>query len=298
MSLITCENLTLAYDTGVVASGVSFSLEAGSYLCIVGENGSGKSTLLKSMLGLHPISEGNLTIDPTTRKSGIGYLPQHTPAQRDFPASVREIVRSGCLKKSGLTPFWRASHKKLADEAMVRMGIDHLARRCYRELSGGQQQRVLLARAFCATGSLILLDEPIAGLDPMAMTEMYGMIADLNREGVAVVMVSHDVSAAVNYATHILHMSKTTTFFGTTEEYLSTPVGQQFSRRERGSYGDWSPKTAWDAPSIGKILDVRAAPDARSVLGARGVSRDKSLTDNRRRVGNGRSVSEKGGEDV
>ena len=283
MSLITCENLTLAYDTGVVASGVSFTLEAGSYLCIVGENGSGKSTLLKSMLGLHPISGGVLTIDPAIRKSGIGYLPQHTPAQRDFPASVREIVRSGCLQRSGLVPFWRASDRKLADEAMTRMGIDKIAGKCYRELSGGQQQRVLLARAFCATGKLILLDEPIAGLDPMAMTEMYGMIADLNREGVAVVMVSHDVSAAVQYATHILHMSKTTTFFGTTEEYLSTSVGQQFARREGGSYGDWSPRTAWDAPNINHILDVRATPDARSVLGARGVSLNRGLTASRRK---------------
>ena len=294
MSLITCENLTLAYDTGVVASGVSFTLEAGSYLCIVGENGSGKSTLLKSMLGLHPISGGVLTIDPAIRKSGIGYLPQHTPAQRDFPASVREIVRSGCLKRSGLRPFWRASDKKLADEAMARMGIDHLAGRCYRELSGGQQQRVLLARAYCATGKLILLDEPIAGLDPMAMTEMYRMIADLNREGVAVVMVSHDVSAAVQYATHILHMSKTTTFFGTTEEYLSTSVGQQFARREGGSYGDWNPKTTWDAPDIGKILDVRAAPDARSVLGARGVSLNRGLTATRRR---GNRPQQRGGDE-
>ena len=285
MALINCENVTLAYDTGVVASGVSFTLEAGEYLCIVGENGSGKSTLLKSMIGLHPVSEGALTVDPAVRKSGIGYLPQHTPAQRDFPASVREIVRSGCLKRNGMRPFWRASDKKLADEAMARMGIDHLAGRCYRELSGGQQQRVLLARAFCATGQLILLDEPIAGLDPMAMTEMYGMIADLNREGVAVVMVSHDVSAAVNYATHILHMSKTTAFFGTTEAYLATPVGQQFARREGGSYGDWNPKTAWDAPNIGNILDVRATPDARSVLGARGVSLNRDLTNSRRRAG-------------
>ena len=295
MSLITCENLTLAYDTGVVASGVSFTLEAGSYLCIVGENGSGKSTLLKSMLGLHPVDGGVLTIDPTVRRSGIGYLPQHTPAQRDFPASVREIVRSGCLKKSGFRPFWRASDKRMADEAMARMGIDHLAGKCYRELSGGQQQRVLLARAYCATGKLILLDEPIAGLDPMAMTEMYRMIADLNREGVAVVMVSHDVSAAVQYATHILHMGKTTSFFGTTEAYLATPVGQQFARREGGSYGDWSPKTAWDAPDIGRILDVRAAPDARSVLGARGVSRDRNLTATRRRGG---ATSKGEGEDA
>jgi zinc transport system ATP-binding protein len=283
MSLITCENLTLSYDSGVVASDVSFRVEAGNYLCIVGENGSGKSTLVKSILGLHPSYDGVLTVSPEARASGIGYLPQHTPAQRDFPASVREIVRSGCLRRSGMRPFWRASDKRLADEAMLRMGIDHLAGRCYRELSGGQQQRVLLARAYCATGKLILLDEPIAGLDPLAMTEMYNMIADMNREGVAVVMVSHDVSAAVSYASHILHMGKATSFFGTTEEYLATPVGQQFAHRERGSYGDWNPQFAWDAPNISRVLDVRAQPDARSVLGARAVSLDSTVTDTRRR---------------
>ena len=283
MSLITGKDLTLAYDSGVVASDVSFRVEAGDYLCIVGENGSGKSTLVKSVLGLHPIHDGTLTVSSETRKSGIGYLPQHTPAQRDFPASVREIVRSGCLRRSGMRPFWRSSDKKMADEAMVRMGIDHLAGRCYRELSGGQQQRVLLARAYCATGQLILLDEPIAGLDPLAMTEMYNMIADMNQEGVAVVMVSHDVSAAVSYASHILHMGKATSFFGTTEEYLATPVGQQFAHRERGSYGDWNPQFAWDAPNINRILDVRAKPDARSVLGARAVSLDSSVTDTRRK---------------
>ena len=283
MAFITSDGLTLAYDSGVVASNISFTVDKGDYLCIVGENGSGKSTLIKAILGLHPVFGGVLTVSPEIRKEGIGYLPQHTPAQRDFPASVKEIVRSGCLRRAGLRPFLRRSDKQLANEAMARMGIDHLAGRCYRELSGGQQQRVLLARAFCATGQLILLDEPIAGLDPLAMTEMYNMIADMNREGVAVIMVSHDVSAAVQYATHILHMGKTTSFFGTTEEYLATPVGQQFIRREGGSYGDWSPKTAWDAPSIGQILDVRAAPDARSVLGARGVSKNRNLTAGRRR---------------
>ena len=282
MALIQSENLTLAYDSGVVASDVSFRVEAGDYLCIVGENGSGKSTLIKSVLGLHPVHSGVLTVSSEARRKGIGYLPQHTPAQRDFPASVREIVRSGCLRRSGMRPFWRTSDKKMAEDAMVRMGIDHLAARCYRELSGGQQQRVLLARAYCATGQLILLDEPIAGLDPLAMTEMYNMIADMNREGVAVVMVSHDVAAAVNYASHILHMGKTTSFFGTTEAYLATPVGQQFAHRERGSYGDWSPQTAWDAPDISRILDIRAVPDARSVLGARAVFNDRTVTDNRR----------------
>ena len=290
MALITSKGLTLAYETGIVASDVGFSVEEGDYLCIVGENGSGKSTLLKSILGLHPVAGGTLDVSPDARRAGIGYLPQHTPAQRDFPASVREIVRSGCLRRSGLRPFWSASDKRLADEAMARMGIDHLAKQCYRELSGGQQQRVLLARAYCATGKLILLDEPIAGLDPLAMTEMYTMIADMNREGVAVIMVSHDVEAAVSYASHILHMGKTTSFFGRTADYLSTPVGQQFAHRERGSHGDWNPQNAWDAPDIGHILDVRSAPDARSVLGARAVSNNRFITANRRRGGKGGRV--------
>ncbi len=253
--LIKAENLALAYDETPVATDIHFSVDAGDYLCIVGENGSGKSTLVKAIVGLHPIAAGTLTIDPEVRRGGIGYLPQHTPAQRDFPASVREIVRSGCLRRAGMNPLWRSSDKKLADEAMERMGIAHLASRCYRELSGGQQQRVLLARAFCATGKLIVLDEPIAGLDPFAMTEMYRMIADLNREGVAVVMVSHDVSAAVNFADHILHISKTTNFYGSTEGYLKTPVGQQFSRLS-GTHGDWNPSSAWDAPVKPDITDV------------------------------------------
>ena len=255
--LIKAENITLAYDGIPVTSGIDFVVRKGDYLCVVGENGSGKSTLVKAIVGLHPIAAGTLTLAPELRAGGIGYLPQHTPAQRDFPASVREIVRSGCTRRAGLRPFLRASEKKLADEAMERMGISHLSSRCYRELSGGQQQRVLLARAFCAAGDLIVLDEPIAGLDPLAMTEMYRMIADLNREGVAVVMVSHDVSAAVNYADHILHISKTTNFYGSTAGYLKTPVGQQFSRLS-GKHGDWDPSATWDAPASPGIMDVLA----------------------------------------
>ncbi len=256
-TLIKAENVTLAYDATPVAEHIDFLVNPGDYLCIVGENGSGKSTLVKAIVGLHPIAGGTLTIDREVMRGGIGYLPQHTPAQRDFPASVREIVRSGCRRRMGMRPFLRAADRKLADEAMERMGISHLSSKCYRELSGGQQQRVLLARAFCATGSLIVLDEPIAGLDPLAMKEMYRMIAELNREGVAVVMVSHDVSAAVNFADHILHISKTTNFYGSTDGYLKTPVGQQFSRLS-GTHGDWNPAATWDAPASPDITDVLA----------------------------------------
>lgn len=266
MSLIKSTDLTLAYDGTPVATDISFTVERGNYLCIVGENGSGKSTLVKAILGLHPIFSGTLTVSPEARRKGIGYLPQHTPAQRDFPASVREIVRSGCLHRAGMRPFWSRDEKKLADEAMERMGVSSLAGRCYRELSGGQQQRVLLARAFCATGDMIVLDEPIAGLDPLAMNEMYGMIAELNREGVAVVMVSHDVAAAVNYASHILHIGKTTHFFGKTETYLWTPMGQQFARRGGRSvaHDEWAPHTAWDAPSARDVLELRAMHSRRA----------------------------------
>ncbi len=261
--LITAEKLTLAYDATPVVTDITFSLHVGDYLCIVGENGSGKSTLVKALLGLHPIAEGTLQVSEEARESGIGYLPQHTPAQRDFPASVREIVRSGCLRRAGLRPLWSRSDKALADEAMTRMGIEQIAGKCYRELSGGQQQRVLLARAFCATGKLIVLDEPIAGLDPLAMNEMYTMIGDMNQDGVAVVMVSHDVAAAVNYASHILHIGKTGHFFGKTEHYLWTPMGQQFARGSRPTaYGEWSPRDSWDAPVV-PGADLRNVLDRR-----------------------------------
>jgi zinc transport system ATP-binding protein len=250
MPLIQAKNLTLAYDGCPVASGIHFEVNEGDYLCIVGENGSGKSTLLKAILGLHPIAGGTLEISPEARRAGVGYLPQHTPAQRDFPASVREIVESGCLHRASHRPFWRREDKALVRDAMERMDIAHLANRCYRELSGGQQQRVLLARAYCATGKLIVLDEPIAGLDPLAMQEMYRLIAELNHSGVAVVMVSHDVAAAVGYATHILHVDKETSFFGTTEEYVKSPRGRKFGCMGR-----------WNIPDTRRVLDLRHGED-------------------------------------
>lgn len=241
--LIRATDLTLGYEGRAILTELSFTVSEGDYLCIVGENGSGKSTLMKAILGLHPVMKGHLETAGSIRAAGIGYLPQQTPAQRDFPASVREVVQSGCLRRLGKRPFLGRSEKKLAADAMARLGITELAGRCYRELSGGQQQRVLLARAFCAADQLLLLDEPIAGLDPQAMKDMYGVIAEMNRPaaerplpghphlagGVAVVMVSHDVTAAVRYADHILHLGNRHAWFGTTEEYLKTPEGQCFS---------------------------------------------------------------------
>ena len=191
MAQITCRDLTLGYETGVVAEHISFSVEEGDYLCIVGENGSGKSTLMKTLLGLTPPLGGSIETGDGLRLTEIGYLPQQTLVQRGFPASVREIVQSGCQARKGLRPFYNKEEKELAMDAMERMGIRPIANHCYRELSGGQQQRVLLARALCAARKILLLDEPAAGLDPQSREDILNMIVQLHQSGSTVVMVSH-----------------------------------------------------------------------------------------------------------
>lgn len=230
---LICKNVTLGYEGIPVTEGLDFTVSEGDYLCILGENGSGKSTLVKALLGLISTMSGEIVRMPEIA-GGVGYLPQQTVVQRDFPASVREIVRSGCIKKAGMRPFYNKQEKALAEENMKRLGISALAGKCYRELSGGQQQRVLLARALCATSKILLLDEPVTGLDPKAQADLYELIADLNRSGVTMIMVSHDVSA-VRYASHILHIgSKEQLFYGTKEAYLSSRLGQSFLITETG----------------------------------------------------------------
>ena len=227
--LLKCENVSLGYEGSVVTKDLNFTVSSGDYLCIVGENGSGKSTLIKALLGLKPQLSGNITLCGEVGKNEIGYLPQQTMVQRDFPASVQEIVLSGCMNRCGLRPFYSKEEKKLAKDMMKRLEITDLEKRCYRELSGGQQQRVLLARALCSARKMILLDEPITGLDPKAANEMYELIAGLNqKDGITVIMVSHDMNAAVRYATHILHVGGKQLFFGTKEDYMTSKTGQAF----------------------------------------------------------------------
>ena len=224
--LLTCQDLSLGYEGREILGNVTFSVRAGDYLCIVGENGSGKSTLMKTILGLHAPFSGQIITGDGLKQNEIGYLPQQTAAQRDFPASVREIVLSGCQGRCGLRPFYTQAEKRLAADNMEKLGLTPLARRCYRELSGGQQQRVLLARALCATRKLLLLDEPVSGLDPKVTAELYQLIADLNaRDGITVIMISHDISAALRYATHILHIGDRI-FFGTRDDYQRSEPGQ------------------------------------------------------------------------
>ena len=221
MALITCENLSLGYDSHEIVGGLNFEVNGGDYLYIVGENGSGKTTLMKTLLGLNPLISGKIVFGGGMKKNAVGYLPQQTVIQRDFPASVFEIVLSGFSGSTGFKPFYSKAQKKAAFENIRKMGIENLKNRCYRELSGGQQQRVLLARALCATRKIILLDEPVSGLDSIATKEMYSIIEKLNREdNITVIMISHDISAAYKYASHILHIGAKC-FFGTKREYIA-----------------------------------------------------------------------------
>ena len=227
MPLLTIRNLSFGYDSHAIISNLNFTVSAGDYLCIVGENGSGKTTLMKTLLHLREPLSGEIIAGDGLKPNEIGYLPQQTIVQKDFPASVREIVMSGFQGRIGLRPFYNKAEKQLAEENMERMGITRLADTCYRELSGGQQQRVLLARALCATRKILLLDEPVSGLDPKMTAEMYSLIESLNREGITIIMISHDIAAAVKYATHILHIGSQV-FFGTREEYIRSDLGKRW----------------------------------------------------------------------
>lgn len=234
MAQLTCQNLSVGYEGKAVLKELGFEVFAGDFLCVLGENGSGKSTLMKTLLSLQSPISGRILTGDGLRKNEIGYLPQQTQVQKDFPASVREIVLSGCQAHMGSRPFYSKEEKRLAEESIRKMGIDSLAKRSYRTLSGGQQQRVLLARALCATRKMLLLDEPVSGLDPKVTVDMYRLIHALNRkDGITMMMISHDIAAAVQYASHILHIGDRI-FFGTKAEYLQSPQGRLFAVENGG----------------------------------------------------------------
>ena len=220
MAQLTCTDLSLGYNSNIIIKDLSFSVNKGDYLCIIGENGSGKSTLMKTLLHLIKPVSGKIETGDGLLADEIGYLPQQTQVQKDFPASVKEIVLSGCQSRCGRRPFYNKAEKQLAVENIKKMGITHLEKRCYRELSGGQQQRVLLARALCATQKMLLLDEPVSGLDPLVTEEMYELIEQLHKEGITIIMITHDIEAARKYSTHILDIGSNM-FFGTNSQYFA-----------------------------------------------------------------------------
>lgn len=221
MPLINCNNIALSYESRTVVKDLSFDVNEGDYLCVVGENGSGKSTLIRALLGLKSLLHGSIVFSEGLSKNEIGYLPQQSGIQKDFPASVYEVVLSGTLNSSGFLPFYKKKNRLTAEENMEKLGITDLKNACYRELSGGQQQRVLLARALSATKKLLLLDEPTSGLDPIVSSDFYRIIEKINRDdGITVIMVSHEIKTAIKYATHMLHLHRNHSFFGPKEHYL------------------------------------------------------------------------------
>lgn len=227
--LLKCEHVDFGYENYDVVKDVSLEICQGDYLCIVGENGSGKSTLMKGLLGLLKPTGGSLMVSDDLKRSGIGYLPQQTPAQKDFPATVQEVVISGCLGKRGNRPFYSKKERETAAVNMERLGITDLRKSCYRDLSGGQKQRTLIARALCATDRLLILDEPITGLDPSTTQDFYRVIRHLNREEqVAVLMVSHDIQNIVAQANNILHLKQSVLFYGSVEDYKQAECGREF----------------------------------------------------------------------
>ena len=219
MSLITCRDLVLGYEDGPIVRNLNFTVSKGDYLCIIGENGSGKTTLMKTLLGLLKPYGGEVLFGDGLKQEMIGYLPQQTLVQKDFPASVWEVVLSGRQNHLGKHFFYRKNDYETAEKQMERLQITSLKKRSYRHLSGGQQQRVLLARALCATDQLLVLDEPVTGLDSQITRIMYDTIESLHKDGMTVIMISHDIDAALKYATHILSLEDTH-FFGTKEEYM------------------------------------------------------------------------------
>lgn len=233
MIQMNCQGLTLGYDSALVRD-LSFTIHAGDYLYILGENGTGKSTLMRTILGLLPPLEGSVVLGGGVLPAEIGYLPQQTQAQRDFPATVWEVALSGCQGRCGLRPFYTRAEKDLARQSLRRMDMERLSGRCYRELSGGQQQRVLLARALCAAQKMLLLDEPVSGLDPSASRELYQVISQLNKhDGVTILMISHDVQAALCHASHILCLGEQV-FFGPRDAFVRSAPGQRYLKQRGG----------------------------------------------------------------
>ena len=232
MDMITCKHITVHNERTLALDDVTFSVKKGEFLTIVGENGAGKSTLVKVILGMTAPDGGSVEVDESTAGS-IGYLPQQSSAQRDFPASVWEVVLSGCIGATGLLPFYSRAQKAAAKANMDMLGVTPFAKKNYRALSGGQQQRVLLCRALCAAKEVLLLDEPTTGLDPLVTKELYATVKHLSSEhGMTVIMVSHDVGAALRYSDRILHLATSLRFIGTPEDYLKTPYGAAFGTEE------------------------------------------------------------------
>lgn len=220
MSLIECKKLSIGYSDKVVSKDISFAIERGQFVCLAGENGSGKSTLLKTILGLNKPLGGKIIFESDFNRKTIGYLPQQSDSQKDFPATVREVVMSGFLNRMGWRPFYNRSEKEKAQKILSELKIEDLINKSFRELSGGQQQKVLLARAICATDGVIVLDEPTNALDVRSRKKLYSLLSDLNKSGMTIIMVSHNLEEVLKYATHIIYLKDTLGYAGDKDGFL------------------------------------------------------------------------------
>ena len=224
MTLIECKKLSVGYDKKVVCKDINFKVEAGEYLCIMGENGSGKSTLLKTILGLNKAVFGKVIFEKSLSKNKLGYLPQQNDFQKDFPATVKEVIMSGFISQMGLRPFYNKAEKNKANGIIEFLGLENLTKNGFKELSGGQQQRVLLARALCATDKILVLDEPTNGLDSKTTNQFYKLLKNLNNSGLTIIMVSHNLDKVMEYASHIVYLKDSMIFNGTKQEFESSDI--------------------------------------------------------------------------
>ena len=224
MTLIECKRLSVGYDKKVVCKDINFKVEEGDYLCILGENGSGKSTLLKTILGLNKAVFGKVIFEKSLSKNKLGYLPQQNDFQKDFPATVKEVIMSGFISQMGLRPFYNKAEKNKANGIIEFLGLENLTKNGFKELSGGQQQRVLLARALCATDKILVLDEPTNGLDSKTTNQFYKLLKNLNNSGLTIIMVSHNLDKVMEYASHIVYLKYSMIFNGTKQEFESSDI--------------------------------------------------------------------------
>ncbi len=218
MEILSASHVSINYGAVVAVDDATFGVNEGDYFCIAGSNGSGKSTLLKGIIGLAPIKNGHLHVN--LPKEQISYLSQTNRADRDFPATVWEIILSGTQKSGKKIPFYTKDDKQRAEESMIKLGMEKFKNTRIGNLSGGQQQRALLARALCKSPKLLLLDEPFAGLDSAISEELYELYKNLNKNGVTIIMASHDYQAIGNFASRVMLMNNShVDFVGTNDEW-------------------------------------------------------------------------------
>lgn len=225
--LICAHHLAFYYGDQKIIEDVNVDVEKGDYLVIAGPNGSGKSTLIKGLVGLKKPQEGVVHYNFEENNKGLGYMPQQHVFQKDFPASVAEIARTGLVRDKFFSPFFSKSEKKEVLRTLSLLGIGDLAKKSFSSLSGGQQQRVLLARALLASSELLILDEPTAGLDPIVTKEFYYLLASLNAKGIALVMVSHDLKLALEDANKVLYLEYGRAELFEKEAFLQSETGKK-----------------------------------------------------------------------